>query len=64
MDMSSRLHMTQRLRSKKLNRGGPHVSILWVTQKVSSFRGWEQLEGQVSCAEVALVLGEVPALLR
>lgn len=51
--------MTQRLRSKKL-RGGTHVSILWVTEKVSRFGGWEQPEGQVSGAEVALVLGKVP----
>ena len=62
--MCSRLQMTQRLRSKKLNRGGPHVSILWVTEKVSKFGGSEQPEGQVSCADVALVLGKVPGLLR
>ena len=60
--MCSRLQMTQRLRSKKLNRGG--LSILWVTEKVSRFGGWEQPEGQVSCAEVAPVLGKMPVLLR
>lgn len=59
MDMWSRLHMTRTLRSKKL-RGGTHVSILWVTGKVSRFGGWGQPEGQVSGAEVALVLGQVP----
>ena len=59
-DLCSRLHVRLRFRSQKLNKGWIHVSFSWLKEKVSRVGGWEHLKGQVSGAEVALVLGKVP----